>query len=293
MDEIKKIPPFTRTVVGGVVLATVPTLLMILSPYHLAFLPQRIAVKWEVWRLVTPFLYGGRGLPLVFNLIMLYRSLVDLEESHFGRRLGEMTWAFILQCGAIIGLNTPLGTPFLFNPLMLAVIHLWGQTNPTNRVSLYGIVNIPAPYFPFAMLAMDLLNGGPPAVLVSFTGMVAAHAYYFLSVILPRQNGGRQNPLVQSLLTPPAFLTRLLDAPSAPGERGPTSSFGFGTAFRSGGQRLGSAPGSVGGRGGAGYGASATTAAAGGSTTGSTGVRQTEQQAAPRWPGQGNRLGTE
>lgn len=33
------------------------------------------------------------------------------------------------------------------------------------------------------MLGMDLLNGGPQAVLVSFTGMVAAHAYYYLSVV--------------------------------------------------------------------------------------------------------------
>lgn len=51
------------------------------------------------------------------------------------------------------------------------------------RVNLYGILTLPAPYFPFAMLGMDLLNGGPGAVLCSFTGMVAAHAYYFLAVV--------------------------------------------------------------------------------------------------------------
>jgi len=30
---------------------------------------------------------------------------------------------------------------------------------------------------------MDLLNGGTPAVIVSLTGMVSAHAYYYLSVV--------------------------------------------------------------------------------------------------------------
>ncbi|GAA6043468.1 hypothetical protein JCM8097_000726 [Rhodosporidiobolus ruineniae] len=294
MDEIRKIPPFTRTVIGGVLVVTGPALLHLLNPYWVAFLPNRIAAHWELWRLVTPFLFGGGGLALVFNLIMLYRSLNDLEESHFGRRLAEMTWAFILVGAGIIGLNTPLKTPFLFNPFMMAVIHLWGQTNPTNRVSLYGIINIPAPYFPFAMLGMDLLNGGPPAVLQSFTGMAAAHAYYFLSVILPRQNGGRLPPWLQSLLTPPALLSRYLD-PTGTNGAGTTSSFGFGSAFRpSAGQRLGGAPG---GRTAGGYGSSATTATAGGGATGSTGVRATAEQAGQAaqrfFTGRGNRLGSE
>ncbi|GAA5908190.1 hypothetical protein JCM6882_005968 [Rhodosporidiobolus microsporus] len=286
MDEIRKIPPFTCAVVGGVVLATGPTLLHLLSPYHLAFIPHRIAANWEVQRLVLPFLFGGGGLPLVFNLIMLYRSLVDLEQSHFGGRLAEMTWAFVLMCGGIIAANTPLQTPFLFNPFLMAVIHLWGQTNPTNRVSLYGIVNIPAPYFSFAMLGMDLLNGGPPAVLVSFTGMVAAHAYYFLSTILPRQNGGRQSPLIASLLTPPAFLVRHLgNGAAAP----PSAASGF-RAF--GGQRLGGAPAP---RGGGFFGGNAPTAQAGtaGGASGSSAVRGAGQaaQTGSAWPGRGQRLG--
>lgn len=33
------------------------------------------------------------------------------------------------------------------------------------------------------MLAMDLLQGGPGAALRSFTGMVAAHAYFFAAVV--------------------------------------------------------------------------------------------------------------
>lgn len=91
LPQLKKIPPFTRTLVLGVLAVTGPTLLHLISPYNFAFIPHRIAANWEVWRLATPFLFGGGGLNLVFSLIMLYRSLVDLEESHFGRRLGEMS----------------------------------------------------------------------------------------------------------------------------------------------------------------------------------------------------------
>ena len=140
------------------------------------------------------------------------------------------------------------------------------------RVNLYGILTLPAPYFPFAMLGMDLLNGGPGVVLRSFTGMVAAHAYYFIAVvrplftllaqhvlartssehvadsllrsqIYPRQNNNRLPPLLSSLLSPPQFLINTLgNGPAVPSSfsgaamagAGGTASYrtAFGTAFR-------------------------------------------------------------
>ena len=37
-----------------------------------------------------------------------------------------------------------------------------------------------APYFPFALVAIDLLTKGPPSAIQSFTGIASAHLYYFL-----------------------------------------------------------------------------------------------------------------
>ncbi|GAA6005995.1 Dfm1p [Rhodotorula paludigena] len=302
MDEIKKIPPVTRTVVGGVLAVTLPVILQLVSPYRVAFIPHRVAANWELHRLVAPFLFGGGGIQLVFSLIMLYRSLNELEEGHFARRTADMTWAFILICGGIIGMNTPLETPFLFAPFMLAVVHLWAQANATNQVNLYGILTLPAPYFPFAMLGMDLLNGGPGAVLCSFTGMVAAHAYYFLAVIYPRQNNNTLPPLLRSFLTPPQFLTNLVgNGPTVPpsfgtGNRafsgaGHTTGGGggggfrsaFGTAFRGGSATAPSAAAAA---------AQAPTAQAGRGAAGATGVNSGTGQAQHRW-GRGNRLGSD
>lgn len=89
--QLAKIPPFTRTVVGGILAVTVPVLLQVLSPYTIAFLPDRIANRFELWRLVTPFWYGGGGLNLVFSLVMVYRSLSELEDGHFAQRLADMS----------------------------------------------------------------------------------------------------------------------------------------------------------------------------------------------------------
>ena len=37
---------------------------------------------------------------------------------------------------------------------MLAVMHLWAQTNPTQVVSLFGLISLRAIYLPFALLGI-------------------------------------------------------------------------------------------------------------------------------------------
>ncbi|BGP48656.1 hypothetical protein JCM10450v2_004532 [Rhodotorula kratochvilovae] len=287
--QLRKIPPFTRTVVLGVLATTLPVILQLVSPYRVAFVPHRIAQNWELQRLVLPFLFGGSGIQLVFSLIMLYRSLNELEEGHFSRRLADISWAFILICGGIIGLNTPLQNPWLFSPFMLAVTHLWAQANAMNQVNLYGLLTLPAPYFPFAMLGMDLLQGGPGAALRSFTGMVAAHAWWFLAVqvrrqIYPRQNGGSSPALLRALLAPPQALINLLgNGPAVPSSFAGSGSAGAGGYRVGGGTAFRPAAGAPG----------AAAAAAGRGVAGATGARAGgERTATHRW-GSGHRLGSD
>lgn len=39
---------------------------------------SQIFGKAEIWRLITPFFYGGSGIPLVFDVFLLYRNANDL-----------------------------------------------------------------------------------------------------------------------------------------------------------------------------------------------------------------------
>lgn len=92
--QLAKIPPFTRTTVGGILAVTLPVICEVVSPYRIAFLPNRIANQFELWRVVTPFLFGGGGINLVFSLIMMYRSLVELEDGYFAQRLADMSESY-------------------------------------------------------------------------------------------------------------------------------------------------------------------------------------------------------
>lgn len=59
MDEIRKIPPVTRTMVLSTLGLTVPVLLQILSPYYIVFVSRLIfSKKFEFWRLFTCVYYA-------------------------------------------------------------------------------------------------------------------------------------------------------------------------------------------------------------------------------------------
>lgn len=120
--------------------------------------------------------------------------------------------------------------------------YLWARANPHARVSLFGLVTIPAPYLPYAYLGLDLIRGGPGLAIQSATGIVAGHAWYFVNDILPAQNGGRR------ILSAPQFLRNLLPDSVDPalegqrpatGEGGSSRTTGFGTAFAPRGRGFG------------------------------------------------------
>ena len=73
------LPPVTRTVLAGVAAVTLPPMLALVSPYQLIFYWPAIRHKFQLWRLVTPFLYAGSGISALFNCFFLFRTANDLE----------------------------------------------------------------------------------------------------------------------------------------------------------------------------------------------------------------------
>lgn len=57
-------------------------------------------------------------------------------------------------------------------------ISCWLTSAPT--VSLYGIISVPTRWFPYMLIVLDVLDGGPPAALHGLTGCIVGHAWYLL-----------------------------------------------------------------------------------------------------------------
>lgn len=55
----------------GEALVTVPCLAHIISPYQIVMIWPLVLRKWQFWRLLSSFLYGGSGIAVVFNTLFL------------------------------------------------------------------------------------------------------------------------------------------------------------------------------------------------------------------------------
>ncbi|KAG8916069.1 hypothetical protein FRC00_000622 [Tulasnella sp. 408] len=72
-----------------------------------------------------------------------------------------------------------------------------------------GLVKIRAFYFPFALIALDVVKHGPRTAMISLTGILAGHAWYLLEWVPrgPQRPGQGMGAVVGR---PPNWLIRLI-----------------------------------------------------------------------------------
>ncbi|CAE6382341.1 Derlin-1,2 AltName: Full=ZmDerlin1-2 [Rhizoctonia solani AG-1 IB] len=128
-------------------------------------------------------------------MLMLYRASKELEEVLFGGHSADYAWHLLVSGAAIMGLNIPLRTLIFFRPLLHLLVYRAARSNPEAQVSLFGLISVKNIYFPFVMLGMDLVNGGPPALIQALTGVIASHVWFML---LPDPGQLRTTPTVSS-----------------------------------------------------------------------------------------------
>jgi len=184
------IPPVTRTLVTATAVVTLPCLLALVSPYQVVFYLPAIRQKLQLWRLITPFFYAGSGLSALFNVFFLFSTSRNLEDGLYRGRPADLSWALVCMSGGILALNYPLKSMLFFRSLLLALTHFWGQLSPDQPMSLYGFVTIPSKYLSYALLVMDLVQGGPSAAMEGLTGIISAHVFHYLHDTYPRANPG-------------------------------------------------------------------------------------------------------
>ncbi|MEE6527022.1 hypothetical protein FKM82_028051, partial [Ascaphus truei] len=67
-----------------------------ITPFQLYFNPELIFRRFQIWRLVTNFLFfGPLGFSFFFNMIFLYRYCRMLEEGSFRGRTADFVFMFL------------------------------------------------------------------------------------------------------------------------------------------------------------------------------------------------------
>lgn len=128
---------------------------------------------------------------------MLYRNSNQLEEGYYPGRSADYAWQLLWACAGIIvrrslypdvspwfkrlqALNIPLRSFVHGRPLLLALTYLTSKLAPPGtQTSLFGLITLPVAYFPYALIFLDLLMGGPAAAAASITGAVIGHVWWW------------------------------------------------------------------------------------------------------------------
>ncbi|KAB1265331.1 Derlin-2 [Camelus dromedarius] len=78
--EYLQIPPVSRAYTTACVLTTAAVQLELITPFQLYFNPELIFKHFQIWRLITNFLFFGPvGFNFLFNMIFL-KAIFDTPE---------------------------------------------------------------------------------------------------------------------------------------------------------------------------------------------------------------------
>jgi len=198
----RNLPVVTRGYLTAAFATTVVVQLELLSPMLLYLDFEAALGKLELWRLLTNYCFFGTfGLPFVFSMFFLVRYGRELEVKRFGGRSADFLWCLAL-CGAgMLVVAYLLGNqPFLASSMLSAIVYLWAREHAEQTLSIFGLFNVQAFYFPWVLCAIRVLMGG--SAVPDLIGIFAGHVYYFVEDV----QGHR--------LKAPLFLADALDAPA-------------------------------------------------------------------------------
>ncbi|XP_016884567.2 derlin-3 isoform X1 [Homo sapiens] len=105
--EFLQVPAVTRAYTAACVLTTAAVQLELLSPFQLYFNPHLVFRKFQVWRLVTNFLFfGPLGFSFFFNMLFVFRYCRMLEEGSFRGRTADFVFMFLFG-GVLMTVSFP------------------------------------------------------------------------------------------------------------------------------------------------------------------------------------------
>ncbi|KAK3856693.1 hypothetical protein Pcinc_019312 [Petrolisthes cinctipes] len=203
-QEYMQLPLVTRAYTTACVITTILVQLDIVSPFQLYFNPILIFRHYQLWRLLTTFLFFGPiGFTFLFNMIFTYRYCRMLEEGSFRGRTADFVLMMIFggTCMLICAMFCSL--LFLGQAFTIMLVYVWARRNPFVRMNFFGLLNFQAPYLPWVLLGFSVLLGN--SILVDLVGIAVGHVYYFLEDVFPARSGGIR------ILKTPQFLVQLFE----------------------------------------------------------------------------------
>lgn len=189
-DWFKSIPIVTKTLVSFTFLFGALSTFGLINPGILIFDINSIKNKFQIWRLITPFLFaGGFSLPFAMHCYMLYENCKRYEAHPFNTGGGGTSADFIYMVifGMIIFYFAAyfFEMPILAEPLLYHILYVWTRREPEAKVNIFGF-KFQSLYLPWVYIGIRMIMGG--SITQPLIGISVGHLYYFLVEVLPNSH---------------------------------------------------------------------------------------------------------
>jgi len=182
VTELRKIPPVTRFLCFSFVGISLSHLIGLVSIYNLVYTYSLAFEKFQIWRLYTSFFLLSKEIGYIFDLVMLYRTMDQLESGPgpYARRSADLAWQLFVACAGIIITSIPVNGMIFLRPFLLCIAYLQSALAPVGAMtSIFGLVQLPIKYLPYIILLITLLVYGPGGVAMSLPGAIVGHLWWW------------------------------------------------------------------------------------------------------------------
>ena len=183
----REIPLVTRSFISGTLLLGFLATFNLIAINKLLFVSELVRMKFQVWRLITPFLFSGKfSFNFAMHLMVMYENFKRYESNPFNTGAGGNSADFlymIIICGGIqIIIAHYMNYFILSESILFTIMYVWSKRDPDALMSMFGF-SLKGIYLPWVYVAIRLVMGSD--IIMPLIGIAVGHVYYFTVQILP------------------------------------------------------------------------------------------------------------
>eukprot|EP00477_Mikrocytos_mackini_P000818 GAHX01000876.1.p1 GENE.GAHX01000876.1~~GAHX01000876.1.p1 ORF type:complete len:212 (+),score=12.73 GAHX01000876.1:35-670(+) len=185
---VRRMPPFTRVYIAGIIATTGLCSIEYVSPYDLYYTPSQVLKEKEIWRILTTFLFFGQqfNLNFIFHLYFVYNYLSGFEKEVFMGNNSDFIMCLLFIGLGCLSIGPLLNLVFLGDSFISAVVYIWCRFNGLLRVAIFGFIETRASVFPFVILLFYFIVGNN--LKGELLGILVGHSYYFSYFVYHKLN---------------------------------------------------------------------------------------------------------
>jgi len=190
-EVLDQLPTITKVWFLSALIMTAAVSFGLVDPRLIIFSWDAIWNRFEIWRLLTPFLFFGKfSLGFLFQIMMLVNFSWGYEMAPFRTDGGHgdgtnADYAAALMFCTVIDWVVAwfTGAPILAQFLLYSITYIWSRKHPNDVVSLMFGIKCTGLYLPWYFMGFGIVLG--QSIVPHLIAVVVGHIYYYVTQIKP------------------------------------------------------------------------------------------------------------